>query len=91
MRDADGNTLGGLRMPELVAPIATYVGRGVPSSDCTDAVNPFPQERIDELYASHADYVKKYTKATLALLKGGYIDQADARKLIDAAFARPIP
>ena len=89
--DADGNTLGGLRFPELQAPVATYTGVIAPSPDCTDAVNPFTQARIDELYSSHADYVRKYVAATLTLLRGGYILKEDAKKLIEAALARPIP
>ena len=91
VRDADGNTLGGLRFPELQAPVATYTGVIAPSPDCTDAVNPFTQARIDELYSSHADYVRKYVAATLTLLRGGYILKEDAKKLIEAALARPIP
>lgn len=91
VRDADGNTLGGLRFPELQAPVATYTGVIVPSLDCTDAVNPFIQARIDELYSSHADYVRKYVAATLRLFRGGYILKEDAKKLIKAALARPIP
>ena len=91
VRDADGNTLGGLRFPELQAPVATYTGVIVPSLDCTDAVNPFTQARIDELYSSHADYVRKYVAATLRLFRGGYILKEDAKKLIKAALARPIP
>lgn len=91
VRDADGNTLGGLRMPEQVAPVAKYTGVGTPSADCTNAVLPFSQERLDQLYTSHADYVRKYTKAALALVKGGYIDQSDANKLIRAAKSAPIP
>ncbi|HWM37539.1 MAG TPA: alpha/beta hydrolase domain-containing protein [Streptomyces sp.] len=91
VRDADGNTLGGLRFPELQVPVATYTGVIVPSLDCTDAVNPFTQARIDELYSSHADYVRKYVAATLRLFRGGYILKEDAKKLIKAALARPIP
>jgi Alpha/beta hydrolase domain len=91
VRDADGNTLGGLRFPELQAPVATYTGVIVPSLDCTDAVNPFTQARIDELYSTHADYVRKYVAATLRLFRGGYILKEDAEKLIKAAHARPIP
>ena len=68
-----------------------YVGVGVPSADCTNAVAPFTQERIDQLYSGHADYVTKYTKATLDLVKGGYIGQDDANRLIAAAQARDIP
>ena len=78
-------------MPELVAPVATYVGRLVPNADCTDAVNPFTEERLTQLYSSHADYVAKYTKAALDLVKGGFIGQDDADKLIAAAQARDIP
>jgi Alpha/beta hydrolase domain len=91
VRDADGNVVGGLRFPELRAPVARYTGSIVPSSDCTNAVAPFTQARLDELYSSHADYVKKYSKATLRLLRGGYILREDAEKLIEGARNRPIP
>jgi hypothetical protein len=91
VRDADGNTLGGLRFPELQAPVATYTGLLVPSFDCTDAVNPFSQARIDQLYSSHDDYVQKYSEAANELRKGGFILNQDAKKLIDGAETRPIP
>jgi hypothetical protein len=91
VRDADGNTLGGLRFPELQAPVAKYTGVIVPSFDCTTAVNPFTQARIDQLYANHAEYVNAYANATDELLDGGFILKEDAKKLIAAAQERPIP
>jgi Alpha/beta hydrolase domain len=91
VRDADGNTLGGLRFPELQAPVAKYAGVVVPSLDCTSAVNPFAQSRLDALYSSHGDYVRQYTKATNELYKGGFILKEDANKLIAGAQSRPIP
>ena len=90
VRDADGNTLGGLRFPTS-RPGRYLHGRPCALTDCTDAVNPFTQARIDELYSSHADYVRKYVAATLRLFRGGYILKEDAKKLIKAALARPIP
>jgi hypothetical protein len=63
----------------------------VPSLDCTSAVNPFAQSRLDALYSSHGDYVRQYTKATNELYKGGFILKEDANKLIAGAQSRPIP
>jgi hypothetical protein len=54
--DADGNEIGALRMPELVAPLATYTGWNLYNADSgpTDVIShmsgsfiPFPRTRAE--------------------------------------------
>lgn len=53
--DADGNTIAGVRLPEVQAPLATYTGWNrraeVPQEDCggSGSVLPFPKTREERL------------------------------------------
>ena len=53
--DEDGNTIAGVRLPEVQAPLATYTGwnrrAGVPEEDCggSGLVIPFPKTREERL------------------------------------------
>lgn len=93
VRDADGNVLGGLRLPELQVPAATYIGGFLLSreNNCLDNIIPFSQSRLDELYSSHNDYVRKYRKATNDLVKEGFVLRMTAKEMIERAEGRPIP
>ena len=89
--DADGNILGGLRMPEMEVPIATYRGTLTPSADCTSAVQPFSSQRLQQLYATHRLYTRAFKRAANGLVKQGFLLSTDARRLIARAKAAPVP
>lgn len=89
--DADGNIRGGLRMPEMEAPVAVYRGVITPSSDCTTAVLPFSAERLKQLYPTHKDYTRSFTLAAERRVTTGFLSRSDAQKLIAKAKAAPIP
>ncbi len=90
-RDEYGNAIGGLRMPEITVPIASYRGNYVPAPDCRDTILPFDQATIDKLYPTRGDYLKQFEAATRALVTEGFLLQEDALKLIKAAERRDIP
>jgi len=87
--DADGNAVGGLRLPEIQVPVAKYVG--VLWGDCNQAHLPFTPERLAQLYSTHDAYVRKFAKAARESVRGGYLRSDDARELISRAEDRPIP
>ena len=89
--DADGNILGGLRIPEMEVPIATYRGVLTPSADCTSAVQPFSADRLRQLYPTHKAYASAFERAVNGLVVKGFLARADARKLTAQAKAAPVP
>ncbi len=89
-RDANGNIRGGLRMPEMDVPIASYTGFGALDPDCSNAVKPFDSKKLAKMYESNLDYYQKYRAATMDLVKKGFLLKEDADKLLSAAASRPI-
>lgn len=100
-RDTYGNALGGLRLPEIDVPIATY---GISNSTtgstefldlfaCTTSGShePFTATRLGSLYPTHADYYNKYKAAADRALAAGYLLPADHAKALQQANAAPIP
>ena len=87
--DGLGNAMGGLRLPMLAVPIASYgEGRYVltPPNALTEIV-PFSADILAQLYSSKADYVEKYSAVALELVKQRYLLRSDALKLIEQAKA----
>jgi hypothetical protein len=87
--DADGNALGGLRLPEIQAPIAKYTG--VLWGDCAEAHVPFSPERLAQLYPTHDAYVAKFAAAARDVARRGFLRWDDALELISRAEDRPVP
>lgn len=99
--DGYGNVVGGVRLPELDAPIATYT-LGNSAVDFTDfqqtficgasgATIPLTANQLLTLYPKHDDYVKKYTAAADKALAAGYLLKADYDESIQEAKDAPIP
>jgi hypothetical protein len=99
--DADGNVLGGVRLPDIDVPIATYA-QDNSAQDFTDfmstfvcslsgATIAFSADKLEELYPTHDDYVKKYTSAADKALAAGFLLKADYDESIEHAKNAPIP
>ena len=61
-RDADGNVLGGVRLPDVVVPLGVHAAQQEPTSfSCAlaGAFLPFDDARIAERYKSRDDYVNR--------------------------------
>lgn len=104
VRDANGNAMGGIRLPELEAATAThnYANYGSISGGGNFLVNsfacpflgntvPFDSETLEALYPTHGDYVSKFTDAADAALSAGFLLQADYDEAVAKAQAAAIP
>jgi hypothetical protein len=90
-RDQYGNTLGGIRLPELEVPYAQIVintrTRMVPGA----STFLLPAAYLKRLYPTHDDYVAKVTEAVNKAQAQGIILQHAADDYIKRAKAAPIP
>lgn len=83
--DANGNALGGLKMPMFAVPIATYgEGQYVLTNGCPETV-PFSKAKLREMYGNDETYVKRYTAVANKLVRNGFLLEEDAKKLIREA------
>jgi hypothetical protein len=99
--DAHGNVLGGLRLPDIAAPIATHALANGPANPFDIIANlacglggsvvDFTEGQLLELYPTHEDYVREYTEAADRALADGHLLRADYDAAIAAANAAPIP
>lgn len=97
--DADGNALGGVRLPDLVAPLGTHGGQNAPETRCSlmGSYIPFAKNAaqraenndlrpsVAERYKNRDDYVNRMREAALNLLEGGFLLRDDAAVIIQAA------
>jgi hypothetical protein len=99
--DDHDNVLGGVRLPDIDVPIATY-GLDNGPADPFDIIGtlacglggetvPFTAAELMQLYPTHDDYVKKYTAAADKALADGHLLQADYDESVKQAQAAPIP
>jgi hypothetical protein len=89
-RDAFGNALGGVRLPELDVPTATLAGVGNQPAFCAlfGVTTPFTDAALDALYPSHARYVVDVAKALISARLQGFILSYDAvEALVDAVWS----
>jgi hypothetical protein len=79
-RDTHGNAVGGIRLPELEAPVAEYrgmaVGTGLPP--LFGAARPFADEELRELYPSRRLLAARWQSAVDALAASEAIRPEDA-------------
>ena len=93
-KDAQGNSLGGIRTAAVDVPIATYSGQSSSSSVlCAlfGSTTPLSSAALLALYPTHADYVDKVTAATSAAQQAGFILAADAPLVVQEAQTAAIP
>ncbi|MBF4160788.1 alpha/beta hydrolase domain-containing protein [Nocardioides acrostichi] len=93
-RDADGNVLGGIRLPEHAVPTATNSSLNSGSDFCASFDGshvPFSRRRLRELYPSHHAYVHRFVLATRAARRAGVLGAADARRSVARARHSDIP
>ena len=89
--DADGNAVGGLRLPHLEriidgevagAPLGTYTGLNPADPEdillmISGTFTPFSDEQLGARYPDHETYVSRVTRAADHLVEGGYILEQD--------------
>lgn len=88
VRDANQNIKGGLRLPPMEVPIATYVGN---ECNLVGRTSQFDAAKLASLYSSHADYVAKMRAATDRAVAAGIMLAEDGERLMRLAEASSIP
>jgi hypothetical protein len=99
--DHDGNVQGGMRLPDIDVPIATYTKSNtaktasdiLSSFACglSGSVVQFTPDRLLQLYPTHDDYVQKYTQAADKAVAAGFMLPSDRDIAVDQAKKAPIP
>ncbi len=98
-RDEFGNALGGIRLPQLDVPVATYGPHNTVNPLLPPFLLPllnlfcvlsgtnlaFDQATLDELYPSKGSYVGPFSAATNALKAQGFLLGQDTKRLIHEA------
>ena len=93
-RDADGNALGGIRMPDFDVPLAASTGNGdgaEPLAFLYGTTIPFEAGRLAALYPSREAYLTKYRAAATRAVDAGYLLPRDAAALVALAVAEARP
>jgi Alpha/beta hydrolase domain len=87
-RDAEGNALGGLRLPMVTVPVASYEG-----STCVllGTSEPLPSTQLLQLYPTHDDYVADLVAATKSAVNERYMTVSDGVDLLSRACGSAIP
>jgi hypothetical protein len=93
-RDGHGNALGGIRTPEVEAPVAALSGNAPAGSSVTcglfGSTVPFDQATLTSLYPTHAAYVSRFQAAAQQAVRAGFLLPADAAALEAAASASDV-
>jgi hypothetical protein len=98
VRDADGNAVGGIRLPhmtatdpsgEIGAPLGTYLGIDLAQEDRAVGFGgrfiPFDAAKLNSLYPSHGRYVERVAKAAHRLVERRELLTEDAKAYIHEA------
>ncbi len=96
-RDANGNALGGVRTPQVDAPIATLSGTGSSGSGSIGqfcaifgTTMPFSATKVASLYKSHGQFVTQWERSAHRDVEAGFLLQRDATELMHSAHASQI-
>jgi len=98
-RDAFGNALGGVRLPAMAVPTATYTPGNVADPTLppflqnignlacflASSVAPFDPATLEDLYPSHGRYVSQVARATDELRRQGLLLPKDALQIVRRA------
>lgn len=89
--DADGNALGGIRLPRLEVPVATYrpTSPGALFCPLTGTQIPFEDSALQDRYPTLQDYVDLVQRAADDATEQGFLLPADAATLIESASRGP--
>jgi hypothetical protein len=94
IRDGDGIAIGGIRMPDVEAPLATLTSkspsRGGPDSLAGSRID-FDEATIRERYGDHAGYLARYDAAVAEGVAAGFLLPNAAERLRAKARSRSLP
>jgi len=99
-RDGFGNAIGGLRLPQLQVPLASYAVRSTPRRaddassvwrcSLTGTTRRFDSAEMKRLYGNRAEYLRRFTAAADQAVQERFLTAADAASL-KASAARTVP
>jgi Alpha/beta hydrolase domain len=93
-RDEHGNAIGGIRWPDLEAPLGTHAAERL-GDDGTSLLRgsstPFPPEKIKALYPNRSAWMAKYESAVERLVETGVIGPDDAAMMLARAGSQDLP
>jgi hypothetical protein len=87
-RDEHGNALGGVRLPALEVPVATY--RGEFSDGANGSTTAFDRATLAELYPTHDAYLATMRAVTDVAVAGGFMLPVDRDEWMARVEAAPI-
>ena len=92
-RDEHGNALGGIRWPDVEAPLATHVGENLTDNiaNVGGSSTPFPPEKVRALYPDHATWYRKYEAAVEQLVADQVVLPDDAAAMLARAAELELP
>lgn len=91
--DEHGNVLGGIRTPAVDAPVAKLSGQsggGLDFCFLFGTTEPFTQDKLDQLYPSHDEFVSRWIEATVSAYEAGFLTGQDAWEHYYAALTSDI-
>jgi hypothetical protein len=93
VRDAQGNAVGGVRSPQVDAPVATLTGINSGAGFCSlfGSTVPLTTSQLQALYPSHTSFVAQWTAAVSSAVAQGFILPEDAPELVAAAAGSTVP
>ena len=104
-RDTDGNALGGVRLPDMEAPLGTHGAQNLPLTDRACNLNAayiaFAKTKADraagdarpplaERCANREDYVERIRAAAQRLVAARFMIESDAEAVVRAAQSAPL-
>lgn len=91
--DEHGNALGGIRTPAVDVPVAKITGQAAGGDlfcFLFGSTEPFTQEKLDQLYPTHEEFVDAWIGATLSAYEAGFMTAQDAWEQFYAALTSDI-
>jgi hypothetical protein len=93
-RDEYGNVLGGIRTPDVDAPISALTGENPSDSvfcSLFGAAEPLTDAQLAQLYSDHDDYVAQVTESADAAVEAGFLLPEDRDAVVAEAESAAIP
>ena len=93
VRDAQGNAVGGIRTPQVDAPVARIDGINTGPGFCRlfGSTTPLTTAQLTALYPTHAAFVAAWTTSLDNAVANGFILPADRAELLAAAVSSTVP
>jgi Alpha/beta hydrolase domain len=91
--DANGNVIGGVRTPQVDAPIAALGSQGNSGGFCVlfGSTVPYSAAHLASLYKTHGQFVAAWARAVRSDRADGFLLPADAAELLHSAVVSDVP